>query len=258
MNSLFGILALSLGLLLVWGVFAPRAQWRALAAWSVSDPHKNEPGGAAYGWRRFMSALGALGLGTVVIATSTAGLFDVKRTIPEPSIIQTMWGSPEPDVVNRVVKPNAVIPVGLVEFPVLDYQQFGEEGLPNYLAALDYYEYLGQDAPLGYIGGLPDVGYSGVDRSDLVVHVRGPILCIPRAAVVRETEETVQIAIYYGLPNDPAGAPVDHTLGCPVDATLTASLLIPLELRAPVGARTVQTLEGADLSRVLVLFVPAD
>jgi hypothetical protein len=203
-----------------------------------------------------MSALGALALGAVVVVTSTAGLFEVKRTIPEPSIIQTMWGSPEPDVVNRVVKPNAALPVGLVEFPVLDYQQFGDEGLPDYLSALDYYEYLGQDTPLGYIGGLPDVGYSGVDRADLVVHVRGPILCIPRAAVVKETEETVQIAIYYGLPNDPAGAAVDHVVGCPMDATLTASLLIPLELRAPVGNRTVQTLEGAEISRVLVPFVP--
>ncbi len=204
-----------------------------------------------------MSALGALGLGAVVIVTSTAGLFDVKRTIPEPSIIETMWGSPEPDVVNRVVKPNAVIPVGLVEFPVIDFQQFGEEDLPNYLAALDNYRYLGQDVPLGYIGGLPDVGYSGVDRADLVVHVRGPILCIPRAAVIKETEETVQIAIYYGLPNDAAGAPVDHVLGCPVDATLTASLLIPLELRAPVGDRTVQALDGAELSRVFVPLVAA-
>jgi hypothetical protein len=249
---LFGILAFSLGIVLVWGVFAPRSQWRALAAWSVSDPHVNEPGGAAYGWRRFMSALGALALGAIVVVSSTAGLLDVRRAMPEPGAIQTMWGSPEPDIVNRVVKPAAVAPAGLVEFPVIDYQEFGEEGLPDYLAALDYYQYLGQDAPLGYIGGIPDVGYSGVDRADLVVHIRGPILCIPRAAIVIETEETIQIAIYYGLPNDPAGAVVDHVVGCPEDATLTASLLIPIELRAPVGDRTVETLAGAQISRVVV------
>ena len=60
MGWFFSILAITLGIIFVWGVFAPRSQWRALSAWSVSDEHAHEPGGTAYGWRRFLSALGAL------------------------------------------------------------------------------------------------------------------------------------------------------------------------------------------------------
>ena len=252
MSLAFGIIAATLGIVLLWGVFAPRAQWRALASWSISDPHRSEPGGAAYAVRRLIAGLGVLSLVTVVlVATSPVWLSGAQPVAPGLSAVEQMWGKPAPQIVNRAIKPLNAPPSGLVEFPVLGYQAFDEEaGSPEYLARLTTFTRLGVQQIPGYIGTLPDVGFSGVDFAELVVNTRGPVLCIPRQAVVIESETAVQIGIFYGLPDSTDGSAVDHAAGCPIDSTLTGSVLIPLPLSAPVGDREVQGLDGTPLTEV--------
>lgn len=252
MSFAFGVIAATLGIVFLWGIFAPRSQWRALAGWSTSDPHRSEPDGAAYTVRRLLSGLGVLALVTVVLVSAAPVLLSGAQPMaPGLSTVEQMWGKPAPQIVNRSIKPLQAPPAGLVEFPILGYQPFDEEtGSPEYLARLTTFTRLGVQQIPGYIGTLPDVGFSGVDFAEMVVNTRGPILCIPRQAVVIETDTTVQIGIFYGLPDSTDGSAVDHVAGCPVDSTLTGSVLIPIPLSAPVGDREVQALDGSPLTEV--------
>lgn len=252
MSWAFGVIAATLGIVFLWGLFAPRSQWRALAGWASPDPHRSEPSGGAYTVRRLLSALGVLSLVIVVLVdTAPTWLNGDQRTAAGLSTVEQMWGTPPPQIVNRSIKPLAAPPSGLVEMPVLGYQAFDEEtGSPEYLARLKTFSRLGVVQIPGYIGSLPDVGFSGVDFAEMVVQTRGPLLCIPRQAVVIETETAVQVGIYYGLPDSADGSAVDHVAGCPVGASITGSVLIPLPLSAPVGDREVQALDGSPITEV--------
>ncbi|MCU1439068.1 MAG: fumarate hydratase [Rhodoglobus sp.] len=251
-----------MGVVFVWGVFAPRSQWRALSGWSVSDPHVNEPGGAAYFARRLLSGMGLIGLAAVMFVTSTAGMIPV-RSAPPLDDIERMWGSPAPQFVERVFLTYGAPPPGLAEMPLIAYQAFEEDvDKPDYFLRLDRFTLLGESDIPGYIGQPPDEGFSAIGFADLVVQVRGPMLCIPRETLVVETEDTVTIAVYYGLPDpepvtDEQGNEVDapapdHVAGCSPDDPVTASLLIPVDLAAPVGDRRVLTLDGDELREVPV------
>lgn len=260
MTVVFGVLAASLGVFFLWGLVAPKSQWRVLAAWSVSNPYAHEPGGASYGWRRLLSALGVLGIAVVTVLSAAPGVLAAlpkeERLVPP---VEQMWGTPAPQLVDRAVYGSAAPPEGLVEFPVIAYQDLDElDELPGYLLGLRTFRLLGDPTPPGYIGSPPGEGFSGVGPSSLVVNVRGSVLCIPREAVVIETETTVQIAIYYGLPdpvpdpNAPDVAPPapDHIAGCPADDPLTGSVLIPITLAAGLGDRSVETLTGDSIRKV--------
>lgn len=245
------VVAATLGAVLLWSLFAPRSSWRSLTGWSVSDPHGNEPGGTGYGLRRLVSGLGALGFAAVLVViagSSLAGTFPVPPS--PPSAVRVMWGTPDPQVVNRVVVPVAAAPADLQQIPIIGYQAFTNSGAPSYLTRLKQYTLLGKASPAGYIGRVPDEGLAAIDTAALVVNVRGPLLCLPRQAVVIETDATVQIGIFYGLPDSADGSLVDHLAGCPLDAPLTASVLIPIPLANSVGDRKVQTLDGKDIDRV--------
>ena len=254
MSWVFGVVAFSLGLYLLWGLLAPRSQWRSLGAWSVSNPHANEPSGAAYGWRRLLSGLGIIGLVVVGIVASTPQLLAaLPREAPLVSPVKVMWGTPEPSLVDRSVYGSTTPPAALAPVPVLGYQDLDElDELPSYVLELKHFSLLGNEAPPGYIGRAPEEGFSGVGPADLLVNVRGSLLCIPREAVVIETDTTVQIAIYYGRPDATDGSVVDHLAGCPAGDPLTSSVLIPITLVSELGDRTVLTLEGADIPKVSV------
>lgn len=261
MTWVFGVFAVSLGIYFLWGFLAPRSQWRTLSAWSVSNPHTHEPGGGSYGWRRLFSGVGVLGL--ALVATMSAAP-EIISSIPQPerpvSAVQVMWGSPDPQLVNRSILGSETVPEGLVEVPVVGYQDLDElDELPSYLLELDNFRFLGKLAPAGYIGATPVEGFSGIGPADLVVNVRGSVLCIPREAVVIETDTSVQIAIYYGLPDpatdpeaDDAVPPVipDHAAGCPLGDAIGGSLLIPITLSSSLGDRTVETLDGDAIPKV--------
>lgn len=253
MTWVFWIVAATLGVLLLWGLLAPRSSWRSLTSWSVSDPHGNEPGAGSYAVRRLVAGVGTLGLAGVLVVATSSFLGNLPQAAPPPSAVEEMWGSPDPQVVNRVVVSLAAPPAGLAEMPILGYQAFGNSGAPSYLTRLRQYSYLGKEEVPGYIGLVPDVGLGALDTANLVVHVRGPILCLPRQAVVIETDSTVQIGIYYGLPDPASSAAVDHVASCPPGAPVTASLLIPIALTAPVGDRKVRALDGTQLPGVAIV-----
>ncbi len=250
MSWVFAALAVTLGLILLWGVVAPRSQWRALAAWSVSDGYRHEPGGASYGLRRVVSGAGALALLVVVGATSVSGLTVQPESAPAPTRIEQMWGSPDPLVVNRVISALTAPATGLVDTPILGYQDVSAE-VPEYFDRLHNFSLLGNSDIPGYVGGLPAVGNRALDYATIVVHVRGPLLCIPRAVTVIQSAETIQIAVYYGLPT---GAPnaADVATACATDQPVTGSLLIPVRLSAPVDGRAVQSLSGSTIGAVAV------
>lgn len=247
MSWVIGALAVVLGAVCAWGVISPRGQWRVLWAWSVSDEAASEPGGISYGFRRVVSGLGLVASLAIVIATAVAPLTVQHRTALGPSDVEQMWGSPQPTLIDRVLRPIRTAASGLVEVPVLGYQAFDED-IPDYIATLKDFSLLGNfDAP-GYVGALPPIGNAAVDFADLVIHVRGSVLCIPRAVTVVETEETVTVAVFYGVPTPSTGT-VDHVASCS-DQTVTSSVLVPIELAAPLGERTVVTLEGDEVDEI--------
>ena len=247
MSWVIGALAVVLGAVCAWGVISPRGQWRVLWAWSVSGEAANEPGGAAYGFRRLVFGLGLLSAVTVFIVNVATPLTLETRTARPPSAVVEMWGDPRPTLINRLITTTPAPAGGLVAPQVLGYQSFADD-IPDYIATLDDFSLLGNfDAP-GYVGILPPVGNAAVDFADLVVHVRGSVLCIPRVVTMIETDETVQIAVYYGAP-DTSPAAVDQLAACS-DETLTSSVLVPLQLSTALGERTVTTLEGDEIPEI--------
>lgn len=254
MSWVFGTLAAALGIVFFWGLVAPRNQWRVLAGWSVTRPYADEPSGAAYAVRRTLSAVGLVGVLAVVAVGSSNLLGRLPGEVAPPTVLEQMWGSPPPQLVDRVVTPVTAAPVGLVEFPVLGYQDLdGDLGVPDYLYDLRPFSLLGDTDIAGYIGSETDDGSSAVGVSDLVVNVRGPVLCVPRDALVVETETTVQVAVFYGLPVAPDGTAPDSVAGCPADAAVTGSVLVPLVLSAPLGDRELQALDGTPIEFVPIV-----
>jgi hypothetical protein len=178
--------------------------------------------------------------------------------LPDPPTpktpVEQMWGAPDPLVVNRVVTAVGAPPEGLVEVPVLGYQETDpEDGMYAYVYDLRHFTLLGDDRPSGLIGKDPASNFAAPDTAELLVHVRTDFLCIPRAAVVLETDTTVQIAVYVGRPNSEDGTPVDHVAGCQPNPAIGNSILLPIELQAPIAERDVQLLDGSPIQRIPVV-----
>lgn len=249
MGWVFGTISVTLAVLLVWGMLAPRSQWRVLRAWSVADPHDHEPGGAVYGWLRLASAVGVVGLAIVGVVAAGTAVANLPKPPPPLSPLRIMWGSPTPQLLDRISVSLPVAPAGLVGIPILGYQDF-DDGIPAYLLDLREFTMLGDPAPAGITGSEPDEGSSAIGSSNLLVHVRGPVLCIPRAIVVVESETAVEVGVFYGAPDDPEGEAVDHAASCSLDDPITGSLLIPVQLSGPVLDREVRDLEGEPVSHV--------
>jgi hypothetical protein len=240
----FGALAVTLGIVFLWGLFAPRSQWRTLSAWTVSHPDANEPGGAAYAWRRFICGVGIVALLAVAGAPWLASMVNQPRPGVTPTAIEQMWGSPAPHFVDRIIDGLTAAPIGLVDAPILGVQDF-DDGLPLYVRLLPSFSILGDADLPGYVGAQASPGFSAEGSASLVVNVRGPLLCIPRQVVVIESETAVQIGVYYGLPDQPSGVTPDHVAGCPAAGVVTSSVLVPVSLTTPLGDRVVQDLLGA-------------
>src|SRR5690554_315798 len=155
-----------------------------------------------------------------------------------------MWGvAPEPQVVNRVVNPRDVVPTGLVEVSVEGYQLVDNEShRPRYLHLLQRFEPSGLDSS-GIVGVSPAKNFPALDSAELVVNVRTWGDCIPRQAVVTESETEIQIGFYAGMPNRQDDVTPDH-LSCDRPAFVQNSLLVPINLGAPVEGRKVLTLDG--------------
>lgn len=249
MGWVFSVIVGTLGVILLWGLVSPRTQWRALAGWSISDVHRNEPGGGSYGLRRLLSGIGLLGV--VAVLTFTGMDSWVARPAPASALssVEQRWGTPEPHLIDRVVTAQAAAPEGLTPVPVGSYENL-DNGAPAYLFSLQAYSRLGDSAPAGIIGVFPGDGYTATGSAEMVVQASGPLMCIPRVATVIESETTVQIGLFYGLPDSADGAAVDHLAGCAADAPITESVLLPIELAAPLGERAVQSLDGTAIESV--------
>ncbi len=252
MNLPLVVILGGLTILTVWGVAAPRSQWRALTGWSRSDSSGGDPGPAVAGIHRAVAtvALVSLAVGGMSVVR---GVFQPSGRAGERSIVDPVrlqWGSPDPTVVNRVFVPVTRPPNGLVREPILRFQIVNAKTRsPGYLFGLSTYSRPHASATDGYLGALPPVGLTALDTADLVVQVRADRRCTPHQVLVVESATTVGIAVYYGRP---AGEPLDaKALASPCDAraagTKSSSVLIPIDLGGAVGARAVLDLDGTPI-----------
>ena len=252
MAWVFGVLAVALAVFLLWTLLAPRGQWRALVGWSVGDIHRDEPSGTAYALRRLGAGLGLLGILTVAGFAVAPSLQTNAERVPEQTAIELMWGGVRPFVVDRIITPLGAPSGAFPEMPVLGFQSFAD-GTPNYVARLDDFRLLGRDSPPGYVGEVPPIGNGALDFADIIVNVRGPLLCIPREVVMVESEADIRIGVFYGLPQGPEGAEGDSIAGCPTNAAVTGSVLIPLQLSAPLEGRPILNLAGEPITQVGII-----
>jgi len=255
--------AVALTCLAFWGLVHPRSQWRVLQSWSASDTHRAEPGGASYRARRILSGISLLAVATVLLSAELPKLIEPRHE-SAPTRIEVMWGSPEPRLIDRVVGLGATVPEGLVAATIFGYQAIGADGPPAYLIDVPRYSRLGVGAPPGLVGNFPGDGFTAAGSAEILINVLGPLLCIPREVVIEETETTVRIAVYFGLPDAPeapdapagsvpdpdAAAAVATAAACQQDAPIKESLLMPLELSSELGERSVETATGIAIPRI--------
>ncbi|TQO19261.1 hypothetical protein FB472_0801 [Rhodoglobus vestalii] len=242
-------IAVPLGVAAVWAVFAPRNQWRSLFSWSVADVHTSEPGGAAYAYRRLIAAI-ALGLALlmIVIAVVWSSTRDPVEP-PRANHVEQTWGTPEPLLMHRTFQPALAPTDTLVDVPIDSYLPVNDDGgAPLYLLDLEPFSRLGTTNIPGYIGSIPSETDAIISRADVIVKVRGPLLCVPRTVVAIETPERVHLAVLYGLPNPADGSTPNNAEACPLGEDLTGSVLIPITLTDPIGERIVEALDGAPLT----------
>jgi hypothetical protein len=240
----------SVVLLFLWGLISPRSQWKVLAAWSYRKPQADEPSAFAFAMHRVISGLGVVFFGAIGATGLVQYISELPPAPPALSALQQMWGaSPEPQVVNRVVNPQETVPTGLVEISVDGYQLVENASHnPRYLHLLERFEPADLSRS-GIVGVAPAENFPALDSAELVVNVRTWGDCIPRQAVVIETETAIQIAFYAGMPNRQDDVPLDH-LSCDRPAFVQNSLLVPINLSAPVEGRQVQTLDGSAIPLV--------
>lgn len=249
-------LLVSFAVLTVWGVIAPRGQWRVLAGWTRNNPYAGEPGPISVGVHRLVAILATLGLvfGSLVLWQQ----YEMSLPQPPPPVsrLQQMWGAPDPVVVNRVIDSVSAAPSDLVVQPILRYQLVDTSlRAPNYLFDLHSWKLTGALAVGGLLGAQPSPGLSALDTAAIVVQVRGDRACIPRAVYATESATTVVIAVFYGRPDPASGtAPVAlnecRPLSSDADST---SVLIPIRLPEDVGKRVVQNFDGSPIPAAPVL-----
>ena len=163
------------------------------------------------------------------------------------------WGSPRPQVVDRVVVPLASPPVGLVDQPILGYQRMdGFRRQPPYLFDLPDFGSPGAVDANGYVGRDPSTGLTALDSANLVVHVVGDVRCFPHDVVLVEKAEVVRIGVFYGQANPSDGTNAANLAACDVEpaAANAVSALIPVRLAAPLGDRQLLSLDGTSLREV--------
>lgn len=238
-----------LTVLTLWGVVAPRGQWRVLAGWTRRNSAASEPGPVSVGVHRFVAILATVALGFAGWAIWA----QYQATLPQPpkatSAIEQMWGAPDPVVLNRVISGATGQPTGLVTQPILRYQAVdAAHRSPNYLFALSAWKLSSTQADGGLVGSVPRPGHSALDSASIVVQVRGASNCIPRAVYTNETSTIITIGVYYGTPGTETATPTD----CNPAASdkKSVSVLVPVELAGPVDKRAVQNVDGSSVKVV--------
>lgn len=247
---ILGGAAALLGALLVWGLVSPRTQWRVLIGWSTSDPDRAEPGDAVHGVTRLVCLLGLLGLLAVAGLQGWDAVAHQPRSASERTALEDMWGDPVPGLLDRVVTPAAGPPLDLAPGTISGFQDLERGSAPDYLVAMPRWEFHGEVVPLGVLGNDPGDGFTAYGVSDVLVAAVGPLGCIPRGTAVTETDGVVQIGVYWGLPGPAAQ---DHLGACSTVDGLRQTVLVPIQLAAPLDGRDVATFEGDPVPPVPVL-----
>jgi hypothetical protein len=243
-------------ILTLWGVFAPRGQWRALAGWARRDSYASEPGPVSVGIHRFVAIVATVGLGFAgYTLVQDYWNSQPKPAAPPPALIQ-MWGSPAPQVVNRVVTPLTSAPGGLVAQPIVRYQVMdGARRMPAYLFDLQVWSRPGAHSGDGYVGVDPSPGLTALDSGSIVLQVRGDKNCIPQAVVALESSKSVAFGVFYGRPNAKPGAAPAITSDCKpaVAGAGAVSVLIPVTLSDAVDSRSVINIDGSAIPNTVDL-----
>ncbi len=246
---LLGVAGL-LGAVLLWGLISPRSQWRVLVGWSTSDPDRAEPGDGVHGVTRIICLIGLLALLAFGGVQFWSAISHQPRAAAEPSTIETMWGTPVPRLLDRVVLPTFTPPADLVPGPIGGYQEIERGWAPDYLVEIPRWSLLGEPEPAGIIGAYPGDGYTAYGISDILVAASGPLTCVPRVAAVAETDSEIQVGIFWGLPGANAQ---DHLTACAIsDGELLQTVLIPIQLTGPVDGRNVVSFDGQPVAPVSV------
>ena len=253
-NPLLVVVLGGLTILTAWGFVAPRSQWRALTGWSYREPTGGEPGSIIVGIHRCVAgiALVALAVGGASVVGGAIGptRHASERTMTDP--VRLLWGIPDPMVVNRVFVPVNTPPTGLTRSAALRYQAVSPKNRsPQYLFSLGAYARPHASATDNYLGADPTVGFTALDTANIVVQVRADSRCIPQQVFVVESNTAIALAVYYGRP---AGESLDaKALTTPCDPKAagdkSSSVLIPIDLGAPIGDRAVLNLEGTSISK---------
>ncbi|HWL01164.1 MAG TPA: hypothetical protein VNQ52_02185 [Microbacteriaceae bacterium] len=239
-----------LAVVLLWGLVSPRTQWRVLVGWSARDPDRAEPGDGVHGITRIVCLIGLLGIAAFAGVQIWSAVSDQPRPAPEGSAVEAMWGSPVPRLIDRVVAPVAAPPADLVAGPITGYQELERGWAPDYLVGVPRWSFLAEPVPTGLIGSYPGDGFTAYGISDILVAAQGPLTCIPRVAAAEETEGLITVSVYWGLPG---AADQDSLTACSDMGGLLQTVLIPLQLSAPVDGRNVVTFEGSPVVPVRVI-----
>lgn len=244
--------------LFLWGLLAPRSQWRLLLSWTYREPQSDAPSGLAFGLQRIIAGVGIVGLLAGGGLAWQRYLDGLPEPTPPPNPIEQMWGDADTRVVNRVITSTSPSS-GLVRVDPTAYHAVdGQRRQPPYLFSMDSLMLPRGDDAGGLVGENPSAGLTALDTARVVVLVTADAACIPREVFMVEGASSVRVSVYFGRPDLPDGA--EHFSGrdsCAPGSSHARSLLLPLQLATPLGERLVTDLDGVPLRRAPIINTPA-
>lgn len=239
------------GGIFLWGVISPRSQWQLLQGWAFRNPEANEPSDAAYALTRIGSAVSIVVLLVAAFNLQSLTSSDDDKGAPAMTPVKAAWGSVIVSIVNRTFTPlpapSGTAGVTMVE--LAGYSSIDPEArTPEYV--WDAFDFMEMYIKEGLIGQRP-AGGKAIDTADLVVGVTMGFSCFPREAVVREGIETIVVGVGFG------GDPTQRPRSCRAETPSTQpgfssnqTLLIPIDLKRPLGERSVIDLGGKPIEDV--------
>ena len=255
MDQLAYALVVVLAILFVWGMIAPRSQWRLLVSFTYREPHTDAPSGWAFSLHRVIAAIGVAGL----LAGGGIAWQRYVDALPEPPAppnpIEQMWGDADTVVMNRVVTTTTSVPSGLVRVDPSAYHAMdGQRRQPTYLFGVATLEIPDGETAGGLVGEQPTTGLVALDLARVVVLATADAHCIPREVFLQEGPSSVRVAVYFGRPDLPDGtADPEGVDACAPGSSGARSILIPLQLASPLGERLVTDLDGVPLRRAPII-----
>ena len=251
---MFTVVAVSLGILFVWGVLAPRHQWNSLIAWTRDNPRDTEPGPMAYRLVRLLSLVGIVALTFGPVTTLIGGVsFREPPATASLTSLEKVWGQPRPVLLDRVFTAARTPSKALVQQEITGYQLIDNvHRVPNYLFSAKALRDTGMAALPGFLGVVPRAGSTALATASFIVHVRGDDRCIPQQVGVVEAVDSVRVGVFFGHPTTAGSAASPRGPACDPAPSVTRSraFLIPVDLAAPLNDRAIQSLSAKPISTV--------